>query len=128
MQNEHHRLPVTALASWRHLIFAGEGHNLCIYDPDSASPDTPIRVTKIFERQSIHGILVDGRQTDAQQTTLFVWGGTNLRFVSVSVHTDSDSHDANDDKDARRALSTSSRALSSSPQTGFWTLHSALRL
>lgn len=85
MQHEHHRVPVTALAFWRHesyqIILAGEGHYLTAYD--SKSRDV-LATARIFSDQAIHGIIYQS----APSSRLLVWGGCLIRHVDLCVRQD----------------------------------------
>lgn len=77
MQHEYHRCPVTALAYLsKSILLAGEGNDLNVYQ---VKPDGRIHSVRVFESQTIHGILV------VEHTPLvLVWGGTSLRLLSIN--------------------------------------------
>ena len=79
MQHEQHRVPVTALAFWRHdILLAGEGTALNAYNIQTQSLGPS---TNVFSEQAIHGIATGERSDDS---TVLTWGGRYLRPVELS--------------------------------------------
>ncbi|PNS14247.1 hypothetical protein CAC42_6760 [Sphaceloma murrayae] len=76
MKNSHGGYPVTALATSDTWLFAGEGPYLRIYDRRS---ETLIQSTAIFSDTSIHGILLEGRDT----RRILIWGASLVTVISV---------------------------------------------
>lgn len=75
MQNEHHRVPVTALAFFKQTItLAGEGTYLHAYDAEFKL----LKAISVFESQGIHGIII---LEDEPTSTALVWGGCLLRIL-----------------------------------------------
>jgi WD repeat-containing protein 6 len=81
MQHEGHHVPVTALAFAAHdILLAAEGNYLRAYNTTSKRL---VAEAKIFDAQSIHGILLDD-----EDSTGLVWGGPLARHVTIEYSND----------------------------------------